>query len=393
MNKAVIYQCLSKVLDKEASILEALDPDAPLSEYDLTSLNLIQFIVSIEEALGFEVRDSDLIYENFSTINKIFNTLSQDTYSASFIKKCLILDADNVLWKGISGEEEIIIDDEILRFQASLLDLYRRGVLLCLCSKNHEILIKESFSHPAMLLNGEHFAAFYANHTDKATNIAAIADELNLPYDCMIFADDSDYELGFIRLNLPEITTFKVNHTVPDTLTLLFSYFDTVQPTADLNRTQLYREQKEREKEKRRFTSVEDYNRSLETQVNCEIATSNQIPRLSELSVRTHQFNLSAVSYTEEELVKLIKDSSVSVISLSVKDKYGDMGIVGMAVLRKNTIEAFMLSCRVFDRDLEKILLKKVKEIALSPLYGIYRANGKNHRHQDFYFKNGVEIL
>lgn len=388
-----ILQCLSDVLQKDTDTIQAFDPNAPLSDLGLSSLSMIRFIVLIEEALDMEIRDSDLLYENFETINKIFETLSHYLKPSTAIKKCLIVDADNVLWHGISGEEEIVFDDAIVGFQDFLLDLYRRGVLLCLCSKNDEALIRISFSHPVMRLTPAHFAIFLANRTDKVSNIATVADELNLSYDSMVFADDSDYELGFVSLNLPEVTTIKVNHATTDTLSALRTLFEAVQPTSDLNRTQLYKEQKEREKEKRNFTSVEDYNRSLETVITCGPAKVEELSRLAELSVRTHQFNLSAVSYTEEMLRGLMQSNDTSVYSLSVKDKYGDMGIVGMAVVKNDTIEAFMLSCRVFDRDLESVLLQAIKEEAAAPLCGIYRPNGKNERFADFYLNHGVRQI
>lgn len=390
MNKKII-KCLSEVLSKDISVIEKLDPNVPLSDIDFTSIALVHFVVRIEEELKIEILDSDLLYENFSTLNNILKTLSKYIdHKNPIIKKCLILDADNVLWKGISGEEDIVIDDVILNFQNTLLELYRRGVILCLCSKNSIKEIKTSFAHPKMMLNEEHFAALRANSFDKVTNIISIAKELNIFYDSMVFADDSDYELGFVSLNLPEITTLKINHTTlkpSDTLMLLF---DAVQASSDLNRTVLYQEQKNREKEKLHFTTIEEYNQSLETQISCHIATPNEISRLSELSFRTHQFNLSARSYTDEELSNLMNDDRISVFSLSAKDKYGDMGIVGMAILNFDTIEAFMISCRVFDRDFELRLLEKIKETIPTVLYGIYVSNEKNSRFADFYSKNGV---
>ena len=388
--KTKIMQCLSESLSKDITVIQKLDPNAPLSDLDMTSIKLIHFVVRIEESFGFELLDSDLLYEKFSTLNNIFETLSRYTNTQENTKKCLILDADNVLWRGVSGEEDIVIDDVILNFQNMLLELYDRGVILCLCSKNSPELIKAAFAHPKMILSEEHFAALRANTSDKVTNIVSISKELNILCDSMVFADDSDYELGFVSLNLPEITTFKIDHNTPQESTTLGSLFEAVQASSDLNRTVLYKEQKNREKEKRYFTTVEEYNLSLETQIDCGIATTKEISRLSELSFRTHQFNLSARSYTEGELTALMNDSNVSVFYLSAKDKYGDMGIVGMAVLRGDIIEAFMLSCRVFDRDFELQLLEALKNTAESSLRGVYVPTHKNHRFADFYLKNGV---
>ena len=369
MKTETILQCLSETLQKPLPQIQNLDPNTELIELGMTSLSFIAFIVKIEEALGIEVLDSDLIFENFSTLHKLFQTLAKYFPNQAPIKKVLVLDADNVLWRGVAGEESIVIDQSIIQFQRLCIALYERGVLLCLCSKNQLHLIEQAFAETQMLLKKEHFAVLLANEKDKASNLYTIADELNLSPDSFVFADDSDYELGFIAL------------------------FEHVQPTSELNRTQLYREQKEREKEKHRFTSVQEYNASLQTKVCCQKATADGCARLSELSARTHQFNLSGKQYTPEELQALLNAPDHLVLSLSVQDKYGDMGTVGMAVVQGTTIEAFMLSCRVFDRDLELVLLNEIKQRVGKALQGVYLPTDKNRRFEGFYSDNGVIVI
>ena len=389
MNKNEILRILSDVLKKDKSVIYSTDPHKDLAELDLTSIKFIEFIVALEENFGIEILDSDLLLANFSTINNIFSTLSK-YFSDTVSRKVLVVDADNVLWNGICGEEDIFINEGPTELQKLLLDFYNRGVILCLCSKNDQDNIEQAFSLPSMIINKTHFSAWRINRKDKATNIREISEELNLSTDSFIFADDSDYELGFIKLNLPEIHTVKINHPNMSFIDELISMFEHVQSTSDLNRTRLYREQKEREKEKHRFTTVEEYNASLKTSFLCAEADRSLCTRLAELSQRTNQFNLSARKYSENELLGLLDSTDHSVIYLSVRDKYGDMGIVGMSVINKNTIEAFMLSCRVFDRGFENVLLNKIKELAGEPLYGIYRPTDKNTRYADFYKLNGV---
>ena len=390
MNKSIIYKHLSNHLQLNISDIINFDPDSPLTDINMSSITMISFIVDIENEFNIEILDSDLIFDNFSTLNKLFKTLSKYLNNKASIKKCLILDADNVLWRGISGEEEIIIDDSILIFQRLLIELYNKGIILCLCSKNSSDCIDISFNHPKMLIKKEHFALMITDSHDKSGDIFQIANNINILTDSLVFADDSDYEIGFVTLNLPEVISIKIDHDRGGFIELLSEIFDDVQPISELNRTQLYREQKEREKEKRLFTSIDEYNSSLETQIYCEYSTEKDFSRLAELSARTNQFNLSAIHYTEDELKALAEDQNHKVFSLSVKDKYGDMGIVGMAVVADNTIEAFMISCRVFGRDIEIALLNKIKETVNKPLFGIYQKNSKNGRFASFYRDNGV---
>lgn len=394
MNKKKILELLAESLEIPCEELERSGIEAPLSEIGLTSLKFISFIVKLEEGFGIEILDSDLLFEKFLTINKMFDTLQKYFTDERPIKKCLILDADGVLWKGISGEEDILIDKQVLEFQTVLLDLYNRGVLLCVCSKNEDFLIDNSFAHPDMLLKKENFVTILSGRKDKVTNICTISDELNLSLDSMVFVDDSDYEIGFVSVNLPEIQCVKFNYYDLYTPEKISAFFSDIQATSDINRTQLYLEQKSREKEKSRAASVKEYNASLMTNAVVEEAKGEDCARLAELSARTHQFNLSARSYTEGQLNELLAAPEHKIFSLSVDDKYGRMGIVGMAVLKEDIIEAFMISCRAFDRDFEFVLLDALKEASNNaPLKGIYVETDKNKRYASFYTDNGVIVI
>lgn len=393
MNKQKIIALLAEALEILPEELEKYQSETPLTEIGLTSLKFISFIVKLEEVFDIEILDSDLLLENFLTTDKMFLTLQKYFIDDHPIKKCLVLDADGVLWKGISGEEDILIDKQVLDFQTVLLDLYNRGVLLCVCSKNEDFLIDHSFENPNMLLKKENFVIILSNRTDKITNICAIADELNLSFDSMVFVDDSDYELGFVEVNLPDVQCIKFNYYNTYVTEKISKPFADIQATSDINRTQLYLEQKSREKEKLRFTSVEEYNTSLMTNAVVERAKAEDCARLAELSSRTHQFNLSARSYTEDQLNEMLANPEYNIFSLSVDDKYGRMGIVGMAVLKGNLIESFMISCRAFDRDFELMLLNKLKETSSDPLLGKYVETHKNKRYAFFYADNGVNVI
>ena len=393
MNKQKIIALLAEALALSKEELEKCQPEMPLTEIGLTSLIFVSFIVRLEEAFDIEILDSDLMFENFLTMDKTFETLQKYFIDERPIKKCLILDADGVLWKGVSGEDDILIDKQVLDFQTALLDLYNRGVLLCVCSKNEDFLIDQSFKNPKMLLRKENFVTISSNRIDKVTNILAIADELNLSLDSMVFVDDSDYEIGFVSVNLPEIQCVKFNYYDNYVIQKISALFGDIQPTLDINRTQLYLEQKSREKDKLRFTSVEEYNASLMTNAVVERAKVEDCARLAELSSRTHQFNLSAQNYTENQLKEMLANGKYDIFSLAVDDKYGKMGIVGMAILKDSVIESFMISCRAFDRNFELMLLNALKAASNASLRGRYVETDKNQRYASFYSDNGVNVI
>lgn len=386
MNKDAILRCLSKVVGLPVEDLSSIPPEQELSEIGLDSLRFIELIVALEDEFQIEIRDSDLLFQKFSTLSNLYSMLS--SYLAP-VKKCLILDCDNVLWKGIAGEEEIVIDDDIIALHKELVRLYEKGVLLCICSKNEPETIHSAFQDERMLLKQEHILLSKVNQKDKASNIREIADELSLFPDSFVFADDTPYELGLVSALLPEVETILVDYSNGNFIEKIKGFFPQAEG-GERNRTVLYREQKEREKQRVCCGSVEEYNASLQTVVVCQEASASQAERLSELSSRTNRFNLSGSRYSKQEILEMISRPDYQVVSLEVTDIYGDMGIVGMGVLHQNCIEGFMISCRVFDRGLEEILLQKLQSLSDAPLTGIYQANDKNKGYADFYADHGV---
>lgn len=389
MNREKILTILGKVIDKTTEELLNLPNDTTLPDIGLASLTLIQFIVDLEEEFGFEVLDSDLLLSNFQTVDMLFITIDKYFHTDS-LKKVLVCDCDNCLWSGIAGEETTYINEAAASLQRELIQLYENGVLLCLCSKNEPSNIANAFTQPDMILKPEHILLSKINWNNKAENLRKIADELKLSVDCFVFLDDSDYELELINALLPEVTTLQVDFSnIENVLASIRSCF--ALNTSVSNRTEQYRQQKEREKAKLKYNSVEEYNASLETTVICEKASANQADRIAELSNRTNQCNLSDTRYTTENIQLLLNDPDYTLLSLSVKDKYGDMGIVGAAVIHvPAVIEAFFFSCRAFDRGFEEILIQRIKEFFPSNLMGIYRETEQNRRYSNFYPQHGV---
>ena len=117
------------------------------------------------------------------------------------------------------------------------MNLYGRGIVLALCSKNNEADVWEVFDrHPDMVLQRRHLAAAQINWEDKATNLRRIAAELNLGLDSLVFVDDSDFEANLIRQLLPEVEVLRVpSDTGVEHRSLLAScgWFDTLTLSAE----------------------------------------------------------------------------------------------------------------------------------------------------------------
>ena len=262
-SRETILELLAEATGHTLTEVLAVDKDTPVKMLGLDSLKFIQMIVRFEETFGIEVYDSDLVMSNFETVGALILTFQKYLPDVA-PKKVVICDCDNVLWNGISGEENIFVDERNVLFQNMLIEFYNKGILLCLCSRNLQKNIDCAFANLKMPLKKEHIIISKINLSNKVENIKAISNELNLSTDSFVFVDDSDYELGLINNLLPEVETVKVNYDDMTCLEQIKSLFGE-QPVQDINRTQLYIQQKEREKTKLHVSTVAEYNNSLET--------------------------------------------------------------------------------------------------------------------------------
>ncbi|MGQ9845640.1 MAG: HAD-IIIC family phosphatase [Caldisericia bacterium] len=290
-------------------------------------------------------------------------------------KKCIVLDLDNTLWGGIIGQdglENILLSNDGLGksfydFQKLLLNLYNKGIILTVCSKNSQEIVNKVFEkHPFMVLRKEHFAVMKINWRNKTENIIEIAKELNIGLDSIVFIDDSEFEKNLIRQQLPNVTVPDLPNdpTYYSKFISELDYFCFHNITAeDINRNKSYKENFERLNFQKSFKSFEDYLFSLETVIEIKPINDFTFPRILQLIQKTNQFNTTTKRYTETELRNLWLDDSFEIYSFGVKDRFGDNGIVGVLILKKDNqtkklfIDSFIMSCRVIGRKIETALL------------------------------------
>jgi FkbH-like protein len=308
----------------------------------------------------------DLYAQDISNIARAYKALN---------KKCIILDCDNTLWGGIVGEDgrdKIQLDPQTFPgsiyydFQKSLLSLYHRGVMICLCSKNNEEDVWDVLdNHPHMLLKREHLAGWKINWQDKAVNIINLIKELNIGLDSVVFVDDSDYECGRVAESIPEVTVLQVpvdasRYRYPSLL-LSTGLFDTLLMTdEDQQRAKMYQTEALRTREQQHYTSLDEYLSSLHLKAHIHLMRDTEVQRVAQLTQKTNQFNVTTRRYTEQQLEELI-DKGSAIYTLSVKDRYGDYGLTGVliAIREEDTtrIDSLLLSCRVLGRNLEKVFI------------------------------------
>ena len=289
-------------------------------------------------------------------------------------KKCLVLDCDNTVWGGIIGEDGIdgikldrndYPGKAYYDFQTSVLHLADRGVLIALCSKNNEADVFDVLdNHPACRLKRSHLAAWRIDWQDKVANLAVLAEELNLGLDSFVFVDDNPVECGLIRELLPQVTVLQVPAALYDfpPLVLKDGLFDTLRVTAeDKKRAQLYQHESQRKGARTSFSRLEDYLASLGTVAAIHRVRPSEIARVAQLTQKTNQFNLTTKRYSEQDIRTFADRADNAVFVLSVKDKFGELGLVGVLILARDgsagKIDSFLLSCRALGRGLESAML------------------------------------
>ncbi len=333
------------------------------------------------------------------------------------VKKVLIFDCDNTLWKGVLGEDGFngiemagktkggVVFEEV---QSLGLNLSKRGVLIGLCSKNNPEEIENVIdNHPDMTFRNSNLSIKKVNWDNKLANIQSIAKELNIGLDSVVFVDDSDFEVGLIKDYLKEVTVLKVptnSYEYPmmfrENMQLFYSISETKE---DLLRVEMYKNQVQRENDQTSHDTLNSYLNSLELVMRIKLNDNENVPRIAQLTQKTNQFNLTTKRYTESDINEFLKNNDYSIFSFEVADKYGDAGLTGVAILRvdklKNLaiIDSLLMSCRIIGRSLElaffDFLVEHLKKNGIVSINASYIKTLKNEQVCDLYQKLGFTII
>ena len=319
-------------------------------------------------------------------------------------KKVVFVDADNTLWGGVVGEDGfngVNIGFEypgyvFYYFQKMLLELKESGIVLCLISKNNLEDIEEIFNKRDMPLSMSDFVEVRCNWNLKSENINEVLQSLNVSSSSAVFIDDSQFEIEEVSRVHTDLDTihfdFKSSEDLKKRFSLLKGLYSNFLTDEDLTKTQSYASQKKRKAMMDSSKSIESYLKNLNIKMKIYLNEKNLIPRITQLSQKTNQFNLTTKRYSEIEIEKLMSDQKV--YAFNVEDKFGNLGIVGVVIIIDNFIETFLLSCRAFGRKIEnQMLVSVVNDLNTFPISGRYIENGKNTVAKDFYELNGFKAM
>jgi FkbH-like protein len=314
---------------------------------------------------------------------------------------------DNTLWGGVLGEDGIegiklggdYPGKAFHYWQEALLELSKTGVILTICSKNNEADVEALFAAREMPLKLEDFVSKRINWQDKATNIRAIAEELNIGLDSMVFVDDNPTERELIRQQLPMVAVpeFPAQpYGLADLYAQLVREYFSVYALTDEDRkkTEQYRQNASRKQLEAQFTDMTDFLRSLEMKLKIERvdAQSVSIPRVAQMTQKTNQFNLTTRRYTEDDIRSRMARGAEA-WTLAVRDRFGDNGITGLMILVPENgwcIDTMLMSCRVLGKGIEEAFFKYVISQYSGALHAEYIPTAKNGQVADFYTRMGL---
>ena len=329
-------------------------------------------------------------------------------------RRALVLDLDNTLWSGVIGDDGLdgiivgqgdAVGEAHTSLQAYALALRCRGVVLCVCSKNDEDIAREPFrNHPDMLLREDCIGVFQANWNDKATNLRAIAEQLSLGTDALVFVDDNPAERARVRQMLPEVAVPELPEDPAFYTTCLAAggYFENAELTQDdLSRAASYQDNAKRAEIRETLGDYDAYLESLGMQLDVRPFDSVGRTRIAQLINKSNQFNLTTRRRSEAEVAAIEADDEWLGLQFRLSDTFGDNGMISVVILHFADeiaiIDTWLMSCRVLERRVEQAVLNQIAAEAVrrnaSSVIGEFAPTTRNQMVSEHYAKLGFEPL
>ena len=325
-------------------------------------------------------------------------------------RRCLVLDLDNTLWAGVIGDdglEGIVLGqgdpqgEAFLAVQSAALALRERGIVLAISSKNNDEIARLPFrQHPEMLLRENHVAVFQANWNDKATNIRAIADELSLGLESLVFVDDNPAERRLVRNMLPEVAVPELPEDPAFYVRTLLAagYFEAINfSPEDKKRADFYQDNARRVALQHSTGNLEAYLESLGMTITFQHFDEIGRGRITQLINKSNQFNLTTRRYSEAQVAAMEADPNCFTLQVRLADMFGDNGMISVIICRRDAdvwlIDTWLMSCRVLGRRVEQAALQELvshaRELGIARIVGTYLPTERNRLVEDHYARLG----
>jgi len=291
-----------------------------------------------------------------------FSSEALDKEASRPTVKCVVWDLDDTLWEGtlLEGDEPVLRPN----VRAILEELDNRGILNAVVSKNDRELALQKLAELGI---ADYFISFEIQWCNKSDSIRAIATELGLGLDTFLFVDDQEFERDEVRYALNEVETF--DPVDLNGLPLLPRMRPLHTTSESKLRRKIYQADLARKQSEAAFVGTrEEFLQTLEMRVTIRQGSEEDLSRLAELTVRTNQLNTTGRPYSPEQLRTLLGSKSHRLLVVSLEDRYGSSGTIGLALIELNSeawlLKLVIMSCRVISRGIGSILLSYILHTA-----------------------------
>lgn len=308
--------------------------------------------------------------------------------------KCVVWDLDQTIWNGILTEDEHVVLNKKAIEVIKKLD--NRGILQSISSKNDYHAVMDKLREFGI---AEYFLYPQIGWGAKSESIFQIAKSLNIGIDTFAFVDDQKFERDEVNFVYKEVLCIDAAEldSIPD----MEEFMPQFVTEDSKNRRLLYMNDIKRNSLEEKFVGPkEDFLKKLKMTFMIARAGIEDLKRVEELTIRTHQLNSTGAIYSFDELTDMIASDRYEVIITELEDQYGSYGKIGICVVEKKEeswyIRLLLMSCRVMSRGVGTVLINFITKQAKEKnkkLYADFVQTDRNRIMYITYKFNGFKEL
>lgn len=269
--------------------------------------------------------------------------------------KCVVWDLDNTIWDGV------LMETDTVHLKENVFDVIKelddRGILQSISSKNEYDMAKKKLEEFGLW---EYFICPQINWNGKSEAVAQIAESINIGIDTLSFVDDQVFEREEVLFSHPEVLCIDAAdiEKIPHMERMNPKYI-----TSDSkDRRKMYQNDFRRNQEEKEYTSTkEEFLSTLSMLLKIDKAKEEDLQRVEELTVRTHQLNSTGYIYSYDELKYFIDSENYEVFVAQLDDKFGAYGKIGLALMEKKDdiweLKLLLMSCRVMTKGVGNVFI------------------------------------
>lgn len=270
--------------------------------------------------------------------------------------KCVVWDLDNTVWEGV------LLEGDVLQLRDGVSDIIRtldeRGILQSIASHNdHE----DALATLRRFELAHYFLVPQISWRPKPELIETIAGHLDIAPDAIAFVDDDPFERDQVSAALPDVLCIDA----ADLPFLLDRPEMIPRFTTEESRQRRLMYQAEIERQKAESVApAREFALSLDMVLTISDAVEDDLERIEELTVRTHQLNSTGYTYSRSEFDEFRCSPDHKLLIAGLDDRYGTYGKIGMALIDCRDdmwlVKLLLMSCRVITRGVGTILLSHI---------------------------------